>query len=85
MTAQDFLTWLGTSVPGERCIYHVGLLAADTHSSTGEVIDRDLVMMGREAWRAYEAGLVRLVQRRLGHARYEYIAERASSRKGRPA
>lgn len=59
--------------PGEVHIYHTGMLAMD-RGKTGkgaEVADRAVA-----AYRAYQSGLVHLVQKRLGPYKYQYMAVR---------
>lgn len=58
---------------GDRIVYHTGDLMADrgeiNNASTGRIR-----AVARAAWRAYEAGLVTLVQKRLGYGEFEYTA-----------
>lgn len=65
--------------PGARYVYHIGYLPEDRHwakntpgekRSHAQQIDR----RADEAYAAYEAGDVRLMQRRLDERQYEYIA-----------
>jgi hypothetical protein len=59
--------WLAGSVPGDRIVYAVACsLAGDVPASETPRLVRA----------AYRSGDVHLVQRRLGPARFEYIAER---------
>ena len=54
--------------PGEKVIYHVGLLAADRELS------KSTAHIAATAWRLSNAGRVKLVQRRIRPLVCEYIA-----------
>lgn len=67
MTPQEFAKWAHSARPGwrYRAVYHVGYLP---------LAGRGAQLTGKAAWRAYRAGLVRLVQERRGFGCYNYIA-----------
>lgn len=58
---------------GDRIVYHTGDLQYDRdeveNPNTGRIRG-----VARAAWKAYQDGLVALVQKRLGFATFEYIA-----------
>ena len=64
--------WLATAPPNDRLIYHIGVICADAEKDELVARVRDL------AWKAAEAGQVRLVQRRVSGARYAYVAVKRS-------
>jgi hypothetical protein len=69
-----FAAWLETARPNETLIYHAGLNLQNA--------DPDAVVSARKA---YNAGLVELVQRRQGGGKFEYLAvKRAVQAKRQP-
>jgi hypothetical protein len=76
-----FRSWLLAAAVGKTYIYHTGNLTEDRHRyPAAEWIDK----LAADVWRASEAGLVILSQRRLygmdGHALsgFDYIATRTA-------
>lgn len=59
----DLATWRARARPGDRVVYHVGLLIDDC--DTGPDCEK-LRATRAAAWELYEAGQVHLVQRRNG-------------------
>ena len=77
LTDIEFCAWIGQSVPGDRLEYHCGLLATDItagNSILPEPDRRRLSALASVAHRAFEAGLVHLVQIRVGRDRFAYLA-----------
>lgn len=76
LDADDFRQWLRTAKPGERRPYFHGNLAKMRQDRAAS--ERMLTMLGmaKEAELAHQAGMVSLVQRRLGPDTFEYLAER---------
>jgi len=73
----EFCAWIGQAEPGERLEYHRGFLAQDTIAIASSLSATDMAELGKLASRAFgafEAGLVHLVQERLGLDRFAYIA-----------
>ena len=54
-------------MPGETYLYHEGMLAVD-RVPKGSVTDK----VAKAAYKMYEAGLVNLVQKRVGNMKYQY-------------
>jgi hypothetical protein len=83
-----FRNWLLLATPGEQVVYHTGHLASERERTREEhgmlitvaVDPEDAV--GWEAWRAYEIGLVELVQRRVDENVCDYIAVKKGKRNG---
>ncbi len=73
LTGLAFATWVGQAMPGNRLMYHSGLLGRDA-AICSEPERRRLQELARTARRAFEAGLVHLVQQRLGPGRFGYLA-----------
>jgi hypothetical protein len=68
-------TWFGQATIGQGLVYHRGLLARDRSPTASPLPRRDQAELSRIARRALalaEAGLARLIQRRLGPDDYEY-------------
>jgi len=62
--------------PGEAIIYHIGLLARDRDKVASELPPErreDLEAVARRVWAMAEAGLGRLVQRRVAEGRCAYL------------
>ena len=63
----DFGDWLGDAEGGAQLVYMVGNLALARHRTQragAQALARTAVQVGSVAWRAWEDGLVELVQRR---------------------
>ena len=73
----EFCGWVGQAVPGDRLEYHRGFLVLDAFPVISKLADPDrkcLAMLGARAFWAAEAGLVHLVQERIGPDHFAYIA-----------
>lgn len=73
----SFCAWVAQAVSGDRLEYHRGFLGIDTQapiSTLPEPDRRQLVALASVAHRAFVAGLVHLVQARLGPDQFAYIA-----------
>ncbi len=73
----EFCAWVGQAMPGDRLEYHRGFLGIDSApaiSTLPEADRRRLAALADAAFRAFEAGLVHLVQERVGPDRFAYIA-----------
>lgn len=72
-TADEFRQWLSRALKGDRCIYHVGHLAADMADDDTRRLER----LSRVVNGAAEDGDVAVVQRRDGASwSYRYEAQR---------
>ena len=77
--------WLADAKPGERFVYFSGHLAAAREESRTHTRNAKFnwtwpaLEAAESAWQAHEAGLVRLVQKRMPDrgAGFDYIAVRA--------
>lgn len=72
-----FYAWIAQAGAGEMVIYHRGFLGVDRGpviSSLPEADRQRLATLGAAAYRAFEMGLVHLVQARLEADRFAYIA-----------
>lgn len=77
VTEIAFCAWVAQAGPGDRLEYHRGFLGIDTGSVISTLPEderRRLGALAGAAHRAFEAGLVHLVQRRLGPDRFAYFA-----------
>jgi hypothetical protein len=77
LSEMDLAGWIGAAAPGDRIEYHRGFLAVDIVPVISRLPDherRTLKTMAARAWWASEQRLVHLVQQRLGHDRFAYIA-----------
>jgi hypothetical protein len=75
ITEIEFCVWVGQALPGDRIEYHRGFLALDREDSrSGHPDAAQLRRLADRARWAAEAGLVHLVQRRLGPDRFAYLA-----------
>ena len=77
LTDIEFCAWVGQAAPGDRLEYHRGFLGIDTMPGMSTLNDKDrqrLAALAGAAFRACEAGLVHLVQERLGPDRFSYLA-----------
>ena len=73
----EFCGWVGQAVPGDRLEYHRGFLVLDAFPVISKLADPDrkrLALLGARAFWAAEAGLVHLVQERIGPDHFAYIA-----------
>ena len=89
ITNIEFCAWLGQAAPGDRLEYHRGLLVVDTADSIKSplcAVDRErLNGLARIVHRAFELGLVHLVQVRLGTDRFAYLAIARPKKRGAAA
>jgi len=72
-----FQAWLADAAPNARVTYHQGLLSVDTARVITDLSEPErarLVALAAAARQACDAGLVHLVQQRLGSERFAYIA-----------
>jgi hypothetical protein len=77
LTDVEFCAWIGQAAPGDWLEYHRGFLGIDTMAGMSTLPDKDrrrLTGLASAAFRAFEAGLVHLVQQRLGPDRFAYLA-----------
>lgn len=77
LTDIDFCGWIVQAGPGDELEYHRGFLGIDTTTLISILQEEDrrrLVTLAGAALRASDAGLVHLVQRRLGPDRFAYLA-----------
>lgn len=77
LTDIGFCAWIGQATPGDRLEYHRGFLGIDTTAVVSimpETDRRRLAGLASAAHRAFRAGLVDLVQARIGPDRFAYIA-----------
>jgi len=77
LTDITFCAWVGQAAPGDWLEYHRGFLGIDVMPGMSTLSDKDrqrLATLARAAFRACEAGLVHLVQQRLGPDRFAYFA-----------
>jgi len=73
----EFCGWVGQAVPGDRLEYHRGFLVLDAFPVISKLSDPDrkrLALLGGRVFWAAEAGLVHLVQERIGPDHFAYIA-----------
>ena len=73
----DFCTWVGRAAPGAILEYHRGFLGLDTEVGHLAANERKALraLARRAAW-AFDEGLVHLVQRRIDHGVFAYLAVR---------
>lgn len=77
LTDIAFCAWVAQAEPGDRLVYHTGFLALDTFKLFTRFDERsrkDLIDLAGRAFRAFELGLVHLVQERLATDRFVYVA-----------
>lgn len=77
LTDIEFCAWIGQAMPGDRLEYHRGFLGIDTTAVISTLPGTgppQAGCAGGAAHRAFEAGLVHLVQVRLGPDRFAYLA-----------
>lgn len=78
---QSFEAWLANAKAGDVAAYARGMLPClieKAKAADPDEADRimDMRRAATVAWRAYERGLVELVQKRIGFADFEYLAVR---------
>ena len=78
----ELTAWLSRARPGDGVVYHQGFLAVDCGctSSLQERERRRLVALATAARAAAVAGVVHLVQERLGVGKFGYLAVRSLDR-----
>jgi hypothetical protein len=78
----ELTAWLSRARPGDRVVYHQGFLAVDCGctSSLQERERRRLDALATAARAAAVAGVVHLVQERLGMGKFGYVAVRSFER-----
>jgi len=79
--------WIAQADPGDRLEYHRGFLGVDTMpgmSTLPELDRRCLSAVATVALRAFEEGLVHLVQLRIETDRWAYVAIARKRRPGAP-
>lgn len=77
LDAITFCAWLAQAQPGDRLEYHRGFLGPDSGPSISALPEperRRIAALGTTALRAFEGGLVHLVQARLGPDCFAYLA-----------
>ncbi len=77
LTDITFCAWVGQAAPGDWLEYHRGFLGIDVMPGMSTLNDKErqrLAALAGAAFRACEAGLVHLVQQRLGPDRFAYLA-----------
>jgi hypothetical protein len=78
--SDTLLPWLKRAKLGDRRVYHVGNAASESPRVAVDNGDPKCVpkypQLSELAWRAYEAGLVWLFQKRLASHKFEYIVIR---------
>ena len=77
LTEAALCAWIGQAYPGEQLVYHCGFLAIDTAPDSRALTPaarQELRRVANRAYQLFEQGLVHLVQRRVGPAKYSYIA-----------
>ena len=84
-TEVAFCAWVGQAAPGDRFEYHRGFLGIDMTAATLPEAERQQVKaLARTAYRACEAGLVDLIQVRIGTEHFAYVAIARSKPRGTP-
>lgn len=77
MSDQDFCKWVSTATPGDTITYYSGFLSVDTCIETSLLSKLDCTRLGSlavAARRAFDAGLVHLVQKRIRQNAFIYLA-----------
>ena len=72
-----FCAWISQAAPGDRLEYHRGFLGIDITAVISTLLEaerRQLGALTRTAYRSCEAGLVDLVQVRIGPDDFAYVA-----------
>jgi hypothetical protein len=73
----EFCAWVAQAIPGDRLDYHRGYLAVDADKVTSDLDPNaraELACLRDRALWSETAGLVHLVQQRLGPDRFAYLA-----------
>ena len=73
----QFCAWVAQAIPGDRLDYHRGYLAVDADKVTSDLDPNaraELACLRDRAFWSETAGLVHLVQQRLGQDRFVYLA-----------
>jgi hypothetical protein len=73
----QFCAWVAQALPGDRLEYHRGHLAVDADKVTSDLDPNaraELACLRDRAFWSETAGLVHLVQQRLGPDRFAYLA-----------
>ena len=85
MSELEFALWLKRSPPNSQTVYHRGNLARDRagkfvcEDETIPTVYSDAVeFVASAAWQAMENHDVLLTQRKVGEARFEYLARRTA-------
>ena len=81
ITANKFLGWVAAARPGERFVYHCGFLDKDIEREAfdyagGKARSRRIWQTREEDYACYESLKVLLVQKRVDHEKFQYIAVR---------
>ena len=77
LTEIQFCAWVAQALPGDRLEYHRGHLAVDADKVTSDLDPNaraELACLRDRAFWSETAGLVHLVQQRLGPDRFAYLA-----------
>lgn len=77
LTDLELCAWIAQAEAGEWLEYHRGFLGVDAARVTSLLAEperRQLADLASAAFRAFEAGLVHLVQERVGPDRFAYVA-----------
>ncbi len=77
LTEIQFCAWVAQALPGDRLEYHRGYLAVDADKVTSDLDPNaraELACLRDRAFWSETAGLVHLVQQRLGPDRFAYLA-----------
>lgn len=75
-TANELADFLSTAKPGDSAVYHIGNLGRARNVQCKDFPEherREIGQLAGFAWRAYEDGLVHLMQRRVEPNVCEYI------------
>jgi hypothetical protein len=81
MTPAEFEAWLKGAAPGASLIYHQGFLAADRGDAVSGYLASPIEptnSLATAVLHAADAGFVFIVQRRIGHGRFQYIAVKSA-------
>jgi hypothetical protein len=87
MTAREFQEALTSAKPGEVFIYATGFLAADLPQAflnKGDPGVAELNTLAQLALKASDKGNAFLTQRRIGHGRFEYRAQKPNGLPAQP-
>ena len=80
MSELEFALWLKRSPPNSQTVYHRGSLARDRAGKFlyPTIYSEAVTNVASAAWRAMENHYVLLTQRKVGEARFEYLATRTN-------